>query len=250
MTALPTLRPGAIALVTGASSGIGRAVVESLVKDEAKVICVGRDESRLAELCSAYPDRTLPLSLDVTDARAVAGVLDNLPEDWRAIDILIANAGSDVGGRRAFAEGEMSDWASTIETNVTGVMRICHAILPDMLRRGHGHVVTVGSIAGQRTYPGGAAYSASKFAVRAFTDALRKDYKHDPIRITEVLPGLVRTGFAAARFKGDAEKGEAFYDSFPDSLKSEDIAASVMFALTQPQSVNIARIVVVPTGDK
>ena len=250
MNEKPILRPGAVALVTGASSGIGRAVVEALVREGLRVICAARGEARLLELCSDHPDQTRAVVLDVTDATAVADMLEILPEDWRTIDILVANAGSDVGGRRAFHEGEMADWASTIETNVTGVMRLCHALLPGMLERQRGHLVVLGSIAGLNAYAGGAVYGASKYAVRAFTEALRKDYKNAPIRITEILPGLVRTGFAAARFKGDAEMGEAFYDSYPATMEADEVATSVMFALAQPPGVNIAQIVVVPTGDK
>lgn len=244
-----TLRRGAIALVTGASDGIGRAVAETLLARELKVICAARRRDRLEAL---YGNRAGAhvLSLDVTDGPAVAGLVEALPEDWRAIDILVANAGSDVGGRRRFDAGAMADWAATVDTNVTGLMRVCHAVVPGMLARGRGHVVTLGSIAGLHAVPGIGVYSATKFAVRAFTEALRRDYKQEPIRITEILPGLVRTGFAEARFHGDAAQAAAFYDSFPAALEAEDIAAAVLFALAQPPRVNVAQIVVTPTGDK
>ena len=244
------LRPGSIALVTGASSGIGRALVEQLLGQGIKVICTGRREAPLTELVNGRLADALPLPLDVCDQGDVAGLMERLPEAWRSIDILVANAGSDVGGRQRFDQGSMEDWASTIETNVTGLMRICHAVIPGMLSRGKGHIVTLGSVSGLSTYAGGTAYSASKFAVRAFTEALRKDYKHDPIRITEILPGLVRTAFATARHRGDNEKAASYYDSAAAALDADDIAETILFALRQPPHVNIAQIVVTPTGDK
>ena len=248
MTGQSILRPGAVALVTGASSGIGRAVAEDLLARDLKVICAGR---RLALLQDVFDQPgALPFELDVTDAEAVADLGAALPEDFAAIDILVASAGHDVGGRRRFDEGDMADWAAIIDANVTGLMRCCHAVIPGMLARGRGHILTLGSVAGLRTYRGGAIYSPSKFAVHAFTEALRHDYKNDPIRITEVLPGLVRTGFAAARHRGDSDKADAFYESFPAALSAGDIAAAVLFALAQPPQVNIAQIVVTPTGDK
>jgi NADP-dependent 3-hydroxy acid dehydrogenase YdfG len=204
----------------------------------------------LAEVFGPYGDAALPLALDVTDAAAVAALPESLPAGFSEIDILIASAGSDVGGRKAFGEGKMEDWAGTIETNVTGLMRLCHSVIPGMLARGRGHLVTIGSVAGLKTYPGGAVYSASKHAVRAFTEALRHDYCNDPIRITEILPGMVRTGFAEARHYGDSAKAAAFYDSFPATLSAEDIAESILFALAQPDHVDIAQIVITPTGDK
>jgi len=244
------LTAGSVALVTGASSGIGEAVAKALLERGLKVVCSGRRGDRLADIFGAYGDAALPLALDVTDAGAVAALPESLPDGFAAIDILIAAAGSDVGGRRAFGEGAMADWAGTIDANVTGLMRICHAVIPGMLARGKGHVVTIGSIAGLRTYPSGAVYAASKHAVRAFTEALRHDYCNDPIRITEVLPGMVRTGFAEARYRGDSAAAAAFYDSFPACLAAEDVAECILFALAQPASVNVAQLVVTPTLDK
>lgn len=250
MSTSTVMSPRSIALVTGASSGIGQAVADRLLDQGLRVICLGRDEARLRKVFDARGDAAMCLALDVTDQEFAAKLTAALPEDWHGIDILIASAGSDVGGRRRFDQGDMAEWAQTIEINVTGVMRVCHAILPGMLERGRGHIVTLGSVAGISTYPGAAIYAPSKHAVHAFTDSLRKDFSNDPIRITEVLPGLVRTGFAEARHKGDTETANAFYDSFPACLAADDIAATVMFALTQPDHVNIAQIVVTPSGDK
>ncbi len=244
------LPDGALCLVTGASRGIGQAVAESLLRKGHRVICAARGRARLEDVFASFGTQALIFPLDVTDAAAVAALPDSLPEGWREIDVLVANAGSDVGGRRNFVEADMADMAATVETNVTGLMRVCHAILPGMQARGRGHLVTLGSIAGLETYASGTAYNASKYAVRAFTQALRKDLKQSPIRITEILPGMVRTGFAEARFHGDAERAKDFYDSFPATLAAEDIAAAVLYALEQPPHVNVAQIVVTPTGDK
>ncbi len=129
------------------------------------------------------------------------------------------------------------------------MIRVCHAVVPGMLERGRGHVVTLGSVAGLRVYAGGSIYNASKFAVRAFTDALRVDYKDSDLRITEILPGLVRTEFAARRFRGDTAKGTAYYDSFPEAMEPEDIARASLYALEQPARVTVAQMVVVPTHE-
>ena len=244
------MTPGSVALVTGASSGIGQAVAGDLMDAGLRAICLGRSAERLETAFGERGEAALALALDVTDANFAEKLESALPDAWKEIDILIASAGSDVGGRRRFDEGEMEDWAQTIDTNVTGLIRACHALLPAMLERGRGHVVTVGSVAGLYTYPGGSIYAPSKHAVHAFTDSLRQDFPSDPVRFTEIMPGLVRTGFAAARHKGDTAAADEFYESFPAYLSAEDISAAVMYALSQPDHVNIAQILVMPTGNK
>lgn len=242
--------PGNIALVIGASSGIGLATAEALLDKGMRVIATSRDTARLDPLAEkAKEGALLPLALDVADDASAGSLLERIPEDWREIDALVVSAGHDIGGRRRFDEGTAEQWCDIINTNVNGMIRVCHQIIPTMLERKRGHVVTLGSISGFRAYRGGTIYSASKFAVRAFTESLRFDYKNDPIRITEVLPGLVRTGFAEARW-GDKDKGKSFYDGAAAALEPEDIAASILFALEQPPHVNIAQILTMPTGDK
>ncbi len=243
------LRPGAVALVTGASAGIGLATVEALAAKGLRVICAARDKPRLDKL-AARLDGAHALELDVTDAEACAGILDRLPGDLREIDILIANAGGDVGGRKRFDEGEVEDWARTVETNVTGMIRTCHAVIPGMLARGRGHVVTLGSIAGLRTFTHGSIYAATKFAVRAFTQGLRADYADTDLRITEILPGMTQTEFAARRFHGDEKRGQEFYETFPANLGAVDIANAILYALEQPPQVTVAQMVVVPTRER
>lgn len=250
MTRSSNLLHGAerVAMVTGASSGIGFAIARSLLNEGLHVICAARSLDKMN--FSEYGDRALPLRLDVTDRDAVGALPGTLPSQWQDVNILVANAGSNVGGGKRFDEGSVSDWTRTIDTNLTGLITLCHAMLPGMLRRGEGHVVSIGSVASTFTYPGGAAYSASKYGARALFESLRQDYKASPIRITEILPGFVKTGFARARYRGDAELAETFYDKLPGHLTPSDVAASVLFALNQPKEVNIAQIVVTPTSDK
>ena len=241
------LQPGAIALVTGASSGIGRATAELLATRGARVICLGRNRARLAEVVERLGDRGYALELDITDAAACAGLLERLPAALRAIDILVNNAGHDLGGRRRFDQGEVEEWASIMDANVTGMIRVTHAVVPGMLARGRGHIVNLGSVAGLQVYRDGSIYHASKFAVHALTEGLRKDYADTDLRVTEILPGLTRTGFAAARFHGDAAKGAAYYDQFAATIEPVDIARTILFALDQPPQVTIAQLVVMPT---
>ncbi|MEE8189521.1 MAG: SDR family oxidoreductase, partial [Kiloniellales bacterium] len=240
---------GAVALVAGASAGIGAATASALAEKGARVICASRDKARLDALAARLGGGAHALELDVTDPAATAGLLGSLPQELREIDILIACAGHDVGGRRRFDLGDVEEWARIVETNVTGMIRVCHAVIPGMLERNRGHVVTLGSIAGLRTFPGGSIYAATKFAVRAFTDALRKDYKDTALRMTEILPGLTRTEFAGRRFHGDDAKGKAFYDGFPETIEAEDIARAIVYALEQPPHVTVAQMVVVPTHE-
>ena len=241
------LQPGAVALVTGASAGIGAATARALAARGARVVCASRNKARLDELVAELGAGAHAIELDVADPASTESLIARLPKGLRAIDILVANAGHDTGGRRRLDEGAVADWASIIETNVTGMIRTCHAVVPGMLARGRGHVVTLGSIAGLGTYKGGTIYNASKFAVHGFTEALRKDYGDSALRVTEILPGLTRTEFAATRHHGDSTKGTAFYDSFAETLDPDDIARAIVYALEQPPRVTIAQMVVLPT---
>ena len=241
------LRPDMVALVTGASAGIGAAVAAALAAREVTVICAARQAAALEALAARLGPRCRPLVLDVTDPAATAGLLDRLPAALRAIDILVNNAGSDVGGRVRFDSGAIADWASTVATNVTGLLRVTHAVAPGMLARDAGDIVNIGSTAGLRTNENYAVYAATKHAVHGFTDALRKDYADTGIRVIEVLPGIVRTEFAARRLLGDAAGAAAFYDTFTETLEPADVARCVVMALDQPAHVSIAQILVEPT---
>ena len=237
-------------LVTGGTSGIGRAAAARLLEQGARVIVSGRDLDRLSsEPVFQQPHCRLE-RLDVTDGADVAALPGRLDGPWRDVDTLVVSAGQDIGGRRPFHEGDAADWCDTIETNVNGVIRVVHAFMDRLLASARGHVVTLGSVAGLRTYPGGAAYSPSKYAVRAFTDALRQDYRTRPLRVTEILPGLVKTRFAEVRLRGDLAGAAHYYDDAPGYLEPEDVAETILYALKAPPHVNISQLVVVPTANK
>ena len=232
-------------LVTGASGGIGQAIFSMLLAREYRVIGSARNIKRLQESNIEQGGNFCALQLDVTDPVAVQNMESNLPQHFRQIDILINNAGHDVGGRRLFEQGEAEQWCDIIETNVQGVIRMTHRIIKGMLNRGNGHIVNMGSIAGLKPYATGCAYVASKYAVHGLSETLRLDYVGRGIRVTEIIPGLVRTGFAEQRL-GDAEQARAFYDSFDQCLNPEDVAETVLFALQQPKHVEIAQLLVLP----
>ena len=235
-----------VSLVTGASSGIGTAIVERLIADGGRVIAAARRTDRLAALGDRLGPRCHAIALDVTDPHSVATLVGRLPEDWRGISVLINNAGHDLGGRTAFDHQAVEDMLSTIETNVAGVMRVTHAIVPILLERTDGHIVNIGSNASTAAYAGGTAYVASKFAVNGFTKSLRLDYL-GRIRVTQIQPGTVRTEFAEVRNSGDKTKAAAFYASYAECLRSEDVANCVAFALDQPPHVTIAELLVLPS---
>jgi 3-hydroxy acid dehydrogenase / malonic semialdehyde reductase len=236
---------GAVALVTGASSGIGAETVKELAALGCKVICAGRRRDKLEE--AAKPVGGHVLELDVTSRKSVESLIDRLPAPWREIDILVNNAGHDTGGRRRFDEGTLDEWESIIETNVIGLVRVTRVVIPGMIARDRGHVVNIGSISGYKPYAGGTLYAGSKFAVHGFSESLRLDYRNSGVRVTEILPGMVRTGFATARW-GDATRAKKFYDDFGVCLNPEDVARTVAFAVQQPKHVVISQLVVVPNS--
>jgi len=236
-----------IALVTGASSGIGEAICRLLVSHRYRVIGAARNEAKLQALAGELGASFHPLILDVDNVDSVDSLLDRLPAELQGIDVLINNAGHDIGGRRSFEQGSAAQWSHIIETNVQGLMRVTHAVIHGMLERGRGHVLNMGSIAGIKPSATMAAYITSKYAVHGFSESLRLDYAGKGIRVSEIMPGLVRTDFASQRL-GDADEAEAFYDSFEQTLAPEDIAQTVLFALQQPKHVEIAQLVVLPVS--
>jgi 3-hydroxy acid dehydrogenase / malonic semialdehyde reductase len=247
MMQLRGLDQGAVALVTGASSGIGAAITEILVAKGCRVIAAARRVDRLGDLAARLGAKCHPLVLDQTDRRSVATLLERLPEAWRAVDILVNNAGHGIGGKLRFDQGSAADWVGMIDTNVSGMLRVSRAVIPGMLERGGGQIVNIGSVAGVNTLPNDAAYAASKFAVNGFSKALRLDYL-GKLRVMQVLPGLVRTEFDEVRRRGDKATAEAYYASFAERLLPEDIAACVAFAVAQPPRVNIAELLVLPSA--
>jgi NADP-dependent 3-hydroxy acid dehydrogenase YdfG len=236
-----------VALVSGASGGIGEAICRHLIEDGYRVVATGRNEERLRTLAQSLGDRLHPMLLDVTDSNAVKAVGGALPAQFSNPSVLVNNAGHDVGGRRLFEQGSADQWCDIIETNVQGMIRLTHAMVDGMLARGSGHIVNMGSIAGLKPYATGTAYVTSKYAVHGFSETLRLDYAGRGLRVTEIMPGLVRSGFAEQRL-GDAQQAQDFYDSFEQCLDPEDVARTVIFALRQPPHVEIAQLVVLPVS--
>jgi NADP-dependent 3-hydroxy acid dehydrogenase YdfG len=236
-----------VVLVSGASSGIGAAICRLLVARQFRVVAAARNQDRLRQLAAELGDALYPLVLDVTDRVAVSNVRQALPQDFGQVEVLVNNAGHDVGGRRLFEAGSAEQWCDIIETNVQGTIRLTHALIDDMLARGSGHIVNMGSIAGLKPYATGTAYVSSKYAIHGFSESLRLDYAGRGIRVTEIMPGLVRSGFAGQRL-GDKQQAEAFYDGFEQCLSPEDVAETVLYALQQPKHVEIAQLVVLPVS--
>lgn len=240
---------GRTALVTGASSGIGRACAEALAEAGAAIIACARRHDRLKALQDEIRRFSVPCHfapVDVRDRRQVERLIKELPDGFRDIDILINNAGL-ARGLSPVHEGSLDDWAEMIDTNLTGLLTVTRAVLPGMIQRGRGHIVNIGSIAGRQVYPRGTVYCATKFAVRALTQGLLMELTETPIRVSTVDPGLVQTEFALVRFRGDAARAAQTYaDTVP--LTPRDIAEAVLFCLTRPPHMNIAEMVVMPTA--
>ena len=235
------------ALVTGAAAGIGRAVAGKLVEQGIGVVCVDRNTDTLTRLVKELGALAYPLTIDLDDSESVQQGLQLLPKDRSEVDILVNNAGHAIGGQRSFEKGSLSDWERIIETNVRGMLRVTHALLPGMVERDRGHIINLGSTASLERYESEAVYIASKHAVHGFSEGLRADLESTGIRVTEVLPGSVRTGFHRTRFRGDETAIEAFSEKFPGSVAPEDVARVIMMALDQPLSVSLDQVVVART---
>jgi len=244
---MTTENSGKTVLVTGANGGIGKAICRSLVAKGHRVVATARDPAKLVPLADESGGALQTLALDVNDGGAVARLPAALAPGFDQIDILVNNAGHDTGGRRRFDQGSAEQWCDIVDTNVQGMIRVTHALIGGMLERGHGHIVNLGSIAGLKPYATGTAYVTSKYAVHGFSETLRLDYAGQGIRVTEIMPGLVRSGFATQRL-GDAAQAQAFYDSFDACLQPADVAETVAFALAQPPHVEIAQLVVLPVS--
>lgn len=234
--------------MTGATSGFGESIARALARAGASVAITGRRGHRLASLAEEIRSKhgipVLPLVFDVRDRAAVSHALDR--EELRSrLDIVVNNAGLALA-LDPVSTGDPDDWDQMIDTNVKGLLYVTRAILPGMVERGRGHVVNIGSVAGHLVYPGGAVYSATKFAVRAISDALRHDLLGTGVRVTNVEPGLAETEFSLVRFKGDAAKAKAVYEG-TKPLRGEDVADAVLWAVTRPQHVNVQSILLMPT---
>ena len=228
-----------VALVTGASSGIGAATVRSLAAAGFEVVAAARRVERCEAVAEEVGGRAL--RLDVADPDSVAELADAVPE----VSVLINNAGGALG-LEPVGEGDEEKWRKMYETNVLGVMRVTKALLPALEESGNGHIVVIGSVAGMEVYPGGGGYTAAKHAANAVTRTLRLELLGKPIRVSEVAPGMVETEFSLVRFEGDQEKADKVYEG-TTPLTAEDVADAISYVVTRPAHVDIDYLSVKPT---
>ncbi|PZV83444.1 NADP-dependent 3-hydroxy acid dehydrogenase YdfG [Algoriphagus aquaeductus] len=237
-----------IALITGATSGIGKASAITLAKMGYDIIATGRREDRLNELEKEIPSgvRFLPLVFDVRDREKVGEILGNLPANWAAVDVLINNAGN-AHGLDPIQTGNLDDWDAMMDINVKGLLYVSKAIIPGMTERKSGIIINIGSIAGKEVYPNGNVYCGSKHAVDAITKGMRLDLNPFGIKVIGIHPGLVETEFSLVRFKGDEKRAETVYQGY-EPLVAQDIADIIEFVVNRPAHVVLADIVVLPTA--
>ncbi|TDQ32948.1 SDR family NAD(P)-dependent oxidoreductase [Zeaxanthinibacter enoshimensis] len=236
------------ALITGASSGIGKATAEKFAREGLRLILCGRRQDRLDELSAELGKNTEVhcLNFDVRDKEAVFLAIGSLPPEFSRIDILVNNAGN-AHGLDPIAEGSLEDWDAMLDINVKGLLYVTKAVLPQMTERKAGHILHIGSTAGKEVYPNGNVYCASKHAVDAINQGMRMDLNAYGIRVGAINPGLVETEFSKVRFKGDEERAGKVYQGY-QPLLPEDIADILYFAVSRPPHVNIADLVVMPTA--
>lgn len=232
-----------IALITGATSGIGEATARELAPKYHLILC-GRRQERLNALSEELSASTHchTLCFDVSKRDEVSSAINSLPFDWQNIYLLVNNAGN-AHGLSPIQDGDIDDWEAMIDINVKGVLYMSKAIIPGMVARQKGHIVNIGSVAGVDVYPNGNVYNASKFAVDALSKGMRMDLIAQGIKVSEIKPGAVQTEFSEVRFKGDKERAAKVYAGF-DPLQAKDIAETVAFIVSRPAHVNIADVLV------
>lgn len=239
-----------IALITGATSGIGMATAKKFAQKDINLIITGRRNERLLalaqELKEKYSIDVITLNFDVRNNKEVEENLNSLPAEWKNIDILVNNAGL-AAGKDAIQSALLSDWEQMIDTDVKGLLYVSRVVLPWMCERKKGHVINICSIAGKEVYAGGSVYCAVKHAVDAISKGMRIDCLPYNIKVTNVCPGAVETEFSMVRFKGDKEKNDATYRGFTP-LTGEDIADTITYCVTLPEHVNINDLVIMPTA--
>ena len=236
-------------LITGASSGIGEGCARKFASQGARLILNARSTDKLRtlaeEMKQKYNSECYVLPFDVRDRDSAAAALNALPEEWKSIDVLINNAGLAIGVDKEY-EGNPDEWDVMIDTNVKALLSMTRLVVPGMIERGRGHIINIGSIAGDAAYPGGSVYCATKAAVKALSDGLRIDLVDTPLRVTNIKPGLVETNFSVVRFRGDKNKADNVYRGIRP-LNGDDIAEVVYFAASAPEHMQVAEILVMPT---
>ncbi len=241
---------GKIAVVTGATAGIGEAVAVRLAKEGYDLIITGRREVRLQELAKSLTSnnniKVLALNFDVRSLASVEKYLGNLPAEWRNIDLLVNNAGLAVG-LNPINEGVIDDWERMVDTNIKGLLYVSRIVSNLMAANKKGHIINLCSIAGKEVYPNGNVYCATKHAVDALTKAMRIDLLPYGIKVSQICPGAVETEFSVVRFKGDKERADNVYKGF-EPLKAEDVADAIMYMVNCPAHVNINDMVIMPAA--
>lgn len=239
-----------VVLITGATSGIGEGCAYKFASEGYHLILNGRSKTRLNELKKeleeTYKIDVLPLVFDVRQRQSIIDSLNSLSGKWKNIDVLINNAGLVYGVDKEF-EGNLDEWDIMIDTNIRGLLTVTRLVVPAMVKQGRGHIINIGSIAGEAAYPGGSVYCATKAAVKSLTDGLRIDLVDTPLRVTNIKPGMVQTNFSVVRFRGDKQKADNFYRGL-QPLTGADIADTVYYAVSAPAHVQIAEILVMPTN--
>lgn len=237
---------GARVLITGASSGIGRACAEAFAEAGASLVLAARRLDRLKQAAEALDTSIHLVEVDVRDRDAVERAIASLPEAWRQIDVLVNNAGL-AAGLEPLQDGDPDDWDRMVDTNVKGLLYVTRAVVPGMVQRGRGHVINIGSIAGHETYPNGTVYCATKAAVDRITTGLRHDVLGTGVKVSTVDPGMVETEFSLVRFHGDRERAEQVYAGI-HPLSARDIADTVTWVASRPPHVQVAEVIVLASA--
>ncbi len=237
-------------LVTGATSGFGKAVAKKFASESWNCIITGRRKEKLDELTNSLSSnkniKILPLSFDVSKRKEVFAAIDTLKDEWKNINVLVNNAGL-AAGRDAFDEASLDDWDAMIDTNVKGLLYVSKAVIPLMIKNKKGHIINVGSTAGKEVYKDGNVYCASKFAVNAISQAQRIDLLPHKIKVTCINPGAAETEFSLVRFKGDEKKAKAVYEGY-EPLHAADVASTIFYCATLPEHVCINDLIITSTA--
>ena len=235
-------------LITGATSGIGLGCARKFAQNGDRLILTGRNEQRLNEICKELTEKgteVLTLAFDVRNRKVAEKLMAELPEEWKKIDVLVNNAGLALGLDPEY-EGNLDEWETMIDTNIKGLLTMTRLVVPGMVERNSGHIINIGSVAGDAAYAGGNVYCATKAAVKALTDGLRIDVINTAIRVTNLKPGLVETNFSNVRFRGDNERADSLYRGIKP-LVGDDIADVAVYAANAPEHVQIAEVLILAT---
>ena len=235
-------------LITGATSGIGLGCARKFAQNGDRLILTGRNEQRLNEIRKELTEKgseVLTLAFDVRNREVAEKLMTELPEEWKKIDVLVNNAGLALGLDPEY-EGNLDEWETMIDTNIKGLLTMTRLVVPGMVERNSGHIINIGSVAGDAAYAGGNVYCATKAAVKALTDGLRIDVINTAIRVTNLKPGLVETNFSNVRFRGDNERADSLYRGIKP-LVGDDIADVAVYAANAPEHVQIAEVLILAT---